>query len=50
MRTIVELAKSLKNIDVRANFSINVTDAHHALRDAKFQVAYVSAAFRALAG
>uniref|UniRef100_UPI001125A91F 3'-5' exonuclease n=1 Tax=Escherichia coli TaxID=562 RepID=UPI001125A91F len=41
VRTIVELAKSLKNIDVRANFSINVTDAHHALRDAKFQVAYV---------
>ena len=50
VRTIVELAKSLKNIDVRANFSINVTDAHHALRDSKFQVAYVSAAFRALAG
>ncbi|MOA42414.1 hypothetical protein D3C78_1644610 [compost metagenome] len=50
VRTIVELAKCLKNIDVRASFSINATDAHHALRDAKFQVAYVSAAFRALAG
>ncbi|MBF8220460.1 3'-5' exoribonuclease [Serratia ureilytica] len=50
VRTIVELAKCLKNVDVRASFSINASDAHHALRDAKFQVAYVSAAFRALAG
>lgn len=49
VRTIVELAKCLKNVDVRASFSINSNDAHHALRDAKFQAAYVSAAFLALA-
>ncbi|HGN2304846.1 3'-5' exonuclease [Proteus mirabilis] len=50
VRTIVELAKCLKGFDAKANFSIDAIEAHHALRDAKFQVAYVSAAFRALAG
>ena len=47
VRTIVALAKDLRNFDARK--SISSSDyAHHALHDAKYQAAYVSAAFKAI--
>lgn len=49
VRTIVALAKDLRNFDARG--SISISDyAHHALHDARYQAAYVSAAFKAIYG
>lgn len=47
VRTIIDLAKELKNFDARAAIKMNEY-AHHALHDAKYQAAYVSAAYQAL--
>lgn len=48
VRTIVDLAKTLKNIDVKAITQLEGF-AHNALNDALHQAAYVSAAFQLLA-
>lgn len=47
VRTILALARDFKSFDARTSVESN-DYAHHALHDAKYQAAYVSAAFRAI--